>query len=111
MKQSEVAAPVVVSGPWRPILTGLRLHVGAAVLRNLVWLMSGNGQDYDENFYVPTPNLGTGRVRCAACRPSRVSSTSREEPLPLVLVLQGGGFVLGQPEDGQKHDRRISDEV
>jgi len=93
------------------MLTGLRLHVGAAILRNLVWLMTGNGQDYDEKFYVPTPGLGAGRVRCAACRPSKAATASKEEPLPLVLVLQGGGFVLGQPEDGQKHDRRISDEV
>jgi hypothetical protein len=26
-------------------------------------------------------------------------------------VFEGGGFILGQPEDGQQHDRRLSDEV
>lgn len=111
MKQSDISAPVVTQGPDRPFWATLRLHVGSLILRNLVWLLTGDGNDYDEILYVPTPGLGDGRVRCVVCRPSRSAGVSKGGQAPLVLVLQGGGFILGQPEDGQKHDRKISDEV
>ena len=35
----------------------------------------------------------------------------KAEACPLLLVFEGGGFILGQPEDGQKQDRRLADEV
>lgn len=110
--QMMAAAPTVVHGPQRPLLSALRLHAGAAVLRNLVWLATGDGSDFDDTLSVPTDGLGSGRVRCAICHPRGTHPASPPgRPRPLLLVLEGGGFVLGQPEDGQKHCRRLADEA
>lgn len=110
--QVEIPEPVVVTGPRRKILTDVYLHAGAAVLRNLVWyLTAGDGKDFDRITSVVTPGLGTGHVRIAICKPHPVGAATESDTKPLLLVLEGGGFILGQPEDGQKHDRRLADEV
>lgn len=111
MELSDIPTPAVTRGPGWPILTATRIAVGAAFFRTMVWLMTGDGKDYDDFVEVPTPGLGVGRVRCAVCLPPKADQASKELQAPLVLVLQGGGFVLGQPEDGQQHDRKIADEV
>ena len=111
MQQENITAPVVQNGPRRPILTATRMHITAAFFRTFVRTMTGDGKDFDDVVYVPTPGLGTGKARCAICRPRGESNASVAQSYPLVLVFEGGGFILGQPEDGQKHDRRIADEV
>lgn len=111
MVQETVPEPKVVDRSSRTILDALYVHVGASALRNFVWLMSGDGKDFDDFINIKTPGLGSGQVRVAICRPHSTQSSQVDEPRPLVLVLEGGGFVLGQPEDGQKHDRKIAEQV
>jgi len=106
MKQSAVTAPLVTSGPG--LFAAFRIHVLASLFRNYVWWLSGNGSDFDEVVYVDTPGLGSGRVRCAICYPANDTSL---KSCPLLLVFEGGGFILGQPEDGQRQDRRLADEL
>jgi len=112
MEQSKVAAPRIISDSTSTLITGfdrLRIQVIAYVLRLYVWYISGDGADFDRITTVETPGLGSGQVRCAICLPR--SSVLANEAKPLILVFEGGGFILGQPEDGQQHDRRLSDEV
>ncbi|KAK5944701.1 hypothetical protein PMZ80_001901 [Knufia obscura] len=111
MAQDAIQEPKVKPGPNRAVLQALYLHVGASLLRNLVWLMSGDGKDFDDIVTIKTPGLGDGQVRIAICRPHGARSMQKGERTPLVMVLEGGGFVLGQPEDGQKHDRKIAEET
>lgn len=73
--------------------------------------MSGDGSAFDQVFFIPTPGLGTGQVRCAVCLPNNKQATTDGKLCPLLLVMEGGGFVLGQPEDGQSRCRRLADEV
>lgn len=81
----------------------------ASLLRTWVWWLSGDGSDFDETVYVDTPGLGSGRVRCAICYPAGDTFAGRLRPL--LLVFEGGGFILGQPEDGQRQDRMLADAV
>jgi hypothetical protein len=109
MKQADISIPKVVSGPSLPLLAGVKLHTLAFILRTCVWCISGDGSKFDRVIYVSTPGLGTGRVRCAVCLPE--DPHRRVGSLPLLLCFEGGGFILGQPEDGQEHCRRLADEV
>ena len=112
MEQINVAAPRVTSDSTSTWITGfatLRIHIIAYVLRLYVWYISGDGADFDRITTVDTPGLGSGQVRCAICLPRSPNLANQAQPL--ILVFEGGGFILGQPEDGQKHDRRLSDEV
>lgn len=111
MKQTEVGPPVIGLGSHGSLLWSPRKHIGASILRNLVWLLTGDGKDFDGSVYVDTPGLGEGRVRCRVCRPQQSPGEEGDKRVPLLMVLQGGGFILGQPEDGQKQDRQLSDEV
>ena len=94
---------------WITTFDRLKIHVVAYVLRLYVWYISGDGVDFDRVTTIETPGLGSGQARCAICLPR--SSVVASEAKPLILVFEGGGFILGQPEDGQQHDRRLSDEV
>lgn len=73
--------------------------------------MSGDGSDFDKIICVDTPGLGSGQVRCAVCLPPVFGLPCENQLRPLLLVFEGGGFILGQPEDGQLHDRRLANEV
>ncbi|PLB41235.1 alpha/beta hydrolase [Aspergillus candidus] len=106
MDQSEIKTPVVTTAAGYGLPYTLYLHSSAWLLRNLVALMSGKGELFDNNLYVDTPNLGGGRVKLSICIPN---DSSPEEPKPLVLVTEGGGFVLGQPSDGEHLVRSLSD--
>lgn len=108
MDQSEIKTPVVTTAAGYGLPYTLYLHSSAWLLRNLVALMSGKGELFDNNLYVDTPNLGGGRVKLSICIPN---DSSPEEPKPLVLVTEGGGFVLGQPSDGEHLVRSLSDTV
>lgn len=88
------------------------LHSVSWLLRKSVAAMTGTGDLFDKQFTVPTPGLGEGKVRISVCLPK--TPLIREQgcsPVPVVLVAEGGGFVLGQPSDGEHIDRMLSDEV
>ncbi|KAK2791488.1 hypothetical protein FQN53_002597 [Emmonsiellopsis sp. PD_33] len=93
------------------------LHIGAVLFRLLIKAVSpGTGKLFDKWVTVDTPGLGEGKVQCALCFPR-----SREEQaagdgaskatLPLLLVADGGGFISGQPRDGEKGDRLLADKT
>jgi acetyl esterase/lipase len=111
MHQESISTPAIQIGPGRSLLTATRMHVTASFFRTVVWTMTGDGKDFDDIVYVPTPGLGTGKARCAICRPQRGRTPDATKGRPLVMVFEGGGFILGQPEDGQAFCRRIADEV
>jgi hypothetical protein len=65
------------------------------------------GTSFDKIIRVETPALGEGHVNVAVCLPK----AGLDEPKPLLLAVEGGGFVLGQPTDGEHIIRPLSDEV
>ncbi|KAH6682147.1 alpha/beta hydrolase fold-domain-containing protein [Plectosphaerella plurivora] len=72
--------------------------------------MTGKGDLFDKCVTVEIPKLGEGHVRVSICVP-RVTEEQDTASKPLILVAEGGGFVLGQPSDGETNDRMLSDAV
>lgn len=56
------------------------------------------------------PKLGEGHLRVSICVP-RSPAELDAGVRPLILVAEGGGFVLGQPTDGESNDRILRDSV
>ncbi|KAF4626770.1 hypothetical protein G7Y89_g11386 [Cudoniella acicularis] len=64
---------------------------------------------FDKELSIDTPGLGTQKAKLSICLPKDQSSKVNRKPL--ILVLEGGGFVLGEPKDGKKNDQKLSDEI
>ncbi|KAF9872442.1 hypothetical protein CkaCkLH20_09939 [Colletotrichum karsti] len=109
MLQEEIQPPVVSHGPGYGYLYSWYLHCTSAALRAVVASMSGTGALFDKIVSIPTPGLGDGQVTVSICL-SRDGHGSRASA-PLVLVAEGGGFVLGQPNDGEHILRPLADQV
>ncbi|KAK5102933.1 hypothetical protein LTS08_003735 [Lithohypha guttulata] len=107
MDQSTIPIPEIKASTGWSLLEAAYYYTGASLLRNLVWLMTGDGRNFDNVIWINTPGLGSGKVRCAVARPK--GSRPHDQQFPVVLVLEGGGFILGQPEDGEINCRRIAD--
>lgn len=88
------------------------LHSISWLLRKSVAAVTGTGDLFDKQVTVPTPGLGEGNVRISVCLPKTPLVREQDSsPIPFILVAEGGGFVLGQPSDGEHIDRMLSDEV
>lgn len=112
MDQTAIRPPEVTSGPGYPFLYAVYLHATAAALRSVVSYINGRHDGFDRDLEIITPGLGPGKVKFSICLPPGYKETSRENnPVPLVLVLEGGGFVLGAPKDGKQNDRLMADKV
>ncbi|KAK2811310.1 hypothetical protein FQN50_002186 [Emmonsiellopsis sp. PD_5] len=104
-----------------PLFYSSYLHMGAVLFRLLVRAVSpGTGKLFDKWVTVDTPGLGEGKVQCALCFPrssgeqavgDRNGDSKATLPLPLLLVADGGGFISGQPKDGEKGDRLLADKT
>ncbi|EUC47350.1 hypothetical protein COCMIDRAFT_90224 [Bipolaris oryzae ATCC 44560] len=103
----QTKAPQVTSGPGYSYAYSLYLHTAAWILRKAVASMTGTGARFDAQIAVPTPGLGEGSVRCSLCLPPE-GKLREGSQLPLILVFEGGGFVLGQPSDGEDITRYVS---
>ena len=90
-------------------LYGAYLTSTSWALRRLVATFSGDGKAFDQVIKIPTPGLGDGNVSASVCLPQ--SKNPAGGRLPCVLVLEGGGFILGEPNDGQDMCREMADEV
>lgn len=76
------------------------LYSTAWLLRKAVQQYRGSGATIDKFLSVDTPGLGEGHVKVGICIPKgHKKSNSASRPLPLLLVAEGGGFVLSQPTD------------
>ncbi|KAH7377424.1 alpha/beta hydrolase fold-domain-containing protein [Cadophora sp. MPI-SDFR-AT-0126] len=108
MEQLKVQPPVVIYGrrgysfPY-----AIYLHGTAAILKNLVSYASGAHEGFDKDIFIETPRLGNGKVKISICLPDNYN----KRPKPVILVLEGGGFVLGEPKDGAKNDRKLTKET
>lgn len=112
MDQTEIQPPTITDGSRYSFLYAMYLHMVAALLRHIVSYISGPHDGFDRDLVIHTPGLGSGNVRISVCLPPhRNDKTAVNNPKPLVLVLEGGGFVMGQPKDGKKNDRLIANEV
>lgn len=109
MDQESVPSPEVTNGAGHSKPYAVYLHSTAWVLRKAVAWVSGTGKLFDKTVHIPTPGLGEGKVSVAVCIPQ--NQESPRNAYPLLLVAQGGGFVLGQPSDGEHIDRSLSDKV
>lgn len=111
MEQTDILSPEVTSGSGYGLFYTGYQHCAAALLRQVVsWLSPGTGLLFTREVIVETPGLGEGRVKCSVCLPDKTSGASNKT-LPLILVFEGGGFILGQPKDGEHNSRILSDEV
>lgn len=109
MDQTFIHPPEVNSGPGYCISYNLYLHCTAWALRKAVASVTGTGELYDRLLSVSTPGLGEGKVDISVCTPK--DHNISQGPLPLLMNIQGGGFILGQPTDGEHIDRSVCDEV
>src|SRR3954453_22555488 len=98
MEQLKVQPPVVTYGKrGYSFPYAIYLHVTAALLRNLVSYTSGPHEGFDKDLFIDTPGLGNGKAKSFICLPDNYDS----KPKSVILVLEGGGFVLGEPKDGK----------
>lgn len=109
MDQSDILPPEVTSGAGYSFVYSLYLRIIAWLLRKAVARYTGRGSLFTTHVCVDTPGLGEGRVKCSVCVPQNAEQL--KHPLPLVLVFEGGGFILGQPSDGERNVRMLSDKV
>ncbi|KAI1843414.1 hypothetical protein JX265_013296 [Neoarthrinium moseri] len=107
MEQDQIQIPRITHGRSYPWYYVLYLQIGSWVMRQLVHQLSGNGRRFSQRITVASPGLGHGSVACSVCLPRG----DYQEPLPVVIVMEGGGFVLGEPNDGEQQSRMISDQA
>lgn len=111
MAQHSVPEPTVTSGPGYGLLYATYLHSAAWVLRKGVATMTGTGESFDKVVTLDTRGLGEDCVRISVCLPKEIRERNTTAPVPLLVVAEGGGFVLGQPTDGEHIIRPLSDHV
>lgn len=109
MSASTIRPPTVAAGAGHSFVYGTYLSSASWALRRLVASLSGDGTAFDKTITIPTPGLGDGSVGCSVCLPR--SRASSEGKFACVVVLEGGGFILGEPNDGQDMCREMADEV
>jgi hypothetical protein len=109
MTPTEQRVPEVTTGTGYGRLYALYLHTSSWVLRQAVAAQTSSGALFDKVLTVETAGLGEGRVKISVCLPP--NEGDNRSPKPLLLVAEGGGFVLGQPANGEHIDRSISDKV
>jgi acetyl esterase len=109
MQPSDIPAPTVGAAAVHSAAYSIYYHGAAWVLRRLVAAMSGDGKSFDRRFEIATPTLGTGKISLSVCLPT--GAAQQTEAKPCLLVLEGGGFILGGPNDGEALCRLLSDRV
>lgn len=109
MKQEDIEAPQVTSGSGYFLPRRIFLGTTTWLMRTLVHSMTGTGLSFDRQVVVDTPGIGGGKVTCSVCLPK--DNMDQDDPRLLLLVAEGGGFVLGEPNDGEQNDRMLSDQV
>ncbi|KXJ91618.1 alpha/beta hydrolase fold-domain-containing protein [Microdochium bolleyi] len=107
MSSSAINPAIVVPGAAHAFPYGTYLGFASWALRRLVASLSGDGSAFDKTIVIPTPGLGDGGVRASICLPK----SNPAGKLPCVVVFEGGGFILGEPNDGQDMDRVMADEA
>lgn len=108
-EQGRVSIPTVKDGEEWPFLFRIYLNCVTWTLRQLVSFLTGPNEGHDLEVKINTPGLGAGYVICNVWLPRPTDEIQPKHPM--VLVLEGGGFVLGHPKDGRLNNRRIVDEV
>lgn len=109
MKQDDIQAPCVNTGSGYGYFYSAYLHTASFILRKLVHSLTGTGELFDYQLSVDTPGLGDGSVKVCICIPHNLLTSAGA--LPLLLVAEGGGFILGEPSDGELNDRQLCDKV
>ncbi|KAH7020716.1 alpha/beta hydrolase fold-domain-containing protein [Microdochium trichocladiopsis] len=107
MSNTTVEPPVVNPAAAHSFLYGAYLGSACWALRRFVASVSGDGKAFDKIINITTPGLGQGSITASVCLPK--SKTPIGGRLPCVVVLEGGGFILGEPNDGQDMCREMAD--
>ncbi|EEY20210.1 alpha/beta hydrolase fold-3 domain-containing protein [Verticillium alfalfae VaMs.102] len=112
MKQDDIQPPRVTSGPGYPEAFAIQLETELSALRESIARQSSDGHLFDNRVTVDTPGLGEGHVKCSVCLPKApVRTPEFPAPLSLIILLEGGGFALGQPSDGEANAKFMSDKL
>ncbi|THV47597.1 hypothetical protein BGAL_0300g00030 [Botrytis galanthina] len=104
-EQSRVSIPTEKDGQEWPFLFRIYLNCVTWTMRKLVSFLTGPNEVHDLEVKVSTPGLGAGYVICNVWLPRPTDDIQPKHPL--VLVLEGGGFVLGHPKDGRDYSDLI----
>lgn len=107
--QERVTIPTVTDGEEWPFLYRIYLNCVTWTLCKLVSFLTGPNEGHDREVKISTPSSGAGYVICNVCLPRHTDDS--QSKYPLVLVIEGGGFVLGHPKDGRLNNHRIVDQV
>ncbi|SCV41356.1 uncharacterized protein FFFS_06344 [Fusarium fujikuroi] len=108
-EQSRVSIPTVTDGQEWPFPYRIYLNCVTWTLRKLVSFLTGPNEGHNREVKISTPGLGAGYVICNVWLPKPTDDI--QSKYPLVLVLEGGGFVLGHPKDGRLNNRQIVDQT
>ncbi|KAL2844026.1 alpha/beta-hydrolase [Aspergillus pseudodeflectus] len=108
MKQADIPVPQVSGQGGRPLYATIYMYLTTWLLRNIVWYLTGPNLGHDKEISVATPGLGSGQVTCNVWMPEFPRDARRP---PMILILEGGGFVLGHPKDGRINNRLLADKT
>lgn len=109
MEQEGISPPRVTKSKGYGFFYDAYLSPLAFILRNAMSYMSGANERHNLVVDVLTKGLGSGSVICNIWLPKFY--TPKAQGYAMVLVLEGGGFVIGQPKDGRANNRLLADEV
>jgi acetyl esterase len=109
MEQTTIRDPELTTGPSHPLVYSTYLHCAASLLRNATAWSTSSSALFTKTGSIDIPGLGDGTVKYSFCIAAEHIQTI--QPLPFILVIEGGGFVLGQPSDGAHNVYRLSQNV
>lgn len=115
MATSDPQHPQILTLNHYPLWYRVYLQILGATFRTILPFALKDPGLFDFEERVPTRGLGTGsclvRVFLPLNKGDDIGSTSSSPQIPLIIHLEGGGFVMGQPADSAYNMRYLADSV
>jgi acetyl esterase len=110
----EVGHPKLLAVNHFPFWYRAYLKLIAIGLSNIIWLVVKDPGLFDFEEKIPTPGLGGGQCLVRIFLPQSGKISNKSSPnarLPVIIHLEGGGFVMGSPAGSSYNLRKLADEI